>query len=123
MILLAVFLIAAQSPMLTTKHAGCGAPLAAQTAPDVAYKPGIATGGRPVAPADMEGGLGPKDFPAVGIYLAAPVAGVETPQGRPGISDAQVGLAEVDTQTGATRINGKEIGAGQPSSLTEGCPH
>jgi len=91
---------------------------------DVAYKPGVDVHGRPVAPADLDGGRQVEVRPDVVIDLAVPLADFLAPgrlRRQLGGSDIHVGTLEVDLASGLVRYDGQLLTDPERARLVAVC--
>jgi len=109
------------NPVVTISRADCDRLVAHQPAPDVAYQPGVDVNGRPVAPADLDGGI----QIAVPETIRIPVEvdlfdrfGIPV---NPDLfaADAQVG--EVTYQDGRAYFNGQPLQDEAAAELSARC--
>lgn len=89
-------------------------------APDVTYKPGVDVYGRPVAPADLPGGLRIKPADVVEFELSFNPLHGKTGR-RFGGTDFYVGTIGVDTTTGAVTFNGVPLTDPEQAELAAKC--
>lgn len=92
-------------------------------APDVAYQPGVDVHGKPVAPADLDGGY-QLALPRV-IRIPITVL-LEDRFGIPANSvlykaEAEIGVAEVDLVDGRVTFNGRDLATAEAQALSAAC--
>lgn len=92
-------------------------------APDVAYQPGVDVHGKPVAPADLDGGY----QVALPRVVRIPITVLlEDRFGIPANSvlykaEAEIGVAEIDLVDGRVTFNGRDLATAEAQALSAAC--
>ena len=109
----------AEDTALRMTRSDCGRLVALQPGPDVAYQPGIDVRGRPVAPADTEGGgrlqLSDDVLIPLELRLADRLGAV-----RPS-AEARVVIGTVELRGGRVYFNGQPIDDATAAELASKC--
>lgn len=113
----------AEGGVIKITRADCQQLVEHAPAPDVAYQPGVDVYGRPVAPADLDGGT-PLALPEVieipiEVKLQDRFGFPANPSNYKG--DAFIGWVEVNLQDGRATFNGQPLQSEEQAELTRRC--
>ena len=96
-----------------------------QPAPDVHYQPGrdVDSQGRPIAPADLPGGMPPLFEGMIELPVVIPLSELPGPTRSPsiGVSELPVAKLQIDPMTGRFALNGKPVQTSTEDALAVAC--
>ncbi len=96
-----------------------------QPAPDVNYQPGrdVDSQGRPIAPADLPGGMPPLFEGMIELPVVIPLSELPGPSRSPsiGVSELPVAKLQIDPMTGRFALNGKPVEPQTEDALAVAC--
>lgn len=115
--------VLAEEGAVAIKRADCARLVKHVPAPDVEYQPGVDSQGRPVAPADIDGGYQVTLPDTIRIPITVLL------QDRFGIpadstlykGEAEIGVVEVSLDGERVTFNGQELGTAEARALSAAC--
>ena len=121
LVLLAAAPFAAAAQTITITEPTCRTLVAHRPAPDVAYTPGRDVQGRPVAPADLDGGVTLRMPETISIAITVEIAerfGIPT---VPHLYKPEAMIGEVTYRDGRFWFNGQPLQSEAEATLSELC--